>query len=153
VHKFLPLFLFQEREREKERERIRFFRSPPPPPLQPCFFTSRRAASRKSIWYGLLERRPRQCSNYRAFARRLLRMHLAEVRLVSLSSPDAILRTRRFSPDVACKQRKCVILLVIYENQRLPIQLLSISRIRSLFVWNIFDDDIFSSMLLKLFSI
>lgn len=32
--------------------------------------------SRNGIWYSLLERRPRQRSNYRAFARRLLRMHL-----------------------------------------------------------------------------
>jgi len=71
------------------------------------------AASRKSIWYhGLLERRPQRSAAITVLlpagfcgctsARRSLPY-------TSLSSPDTALRTRRSSPDVACKQRKCVI--------------------------------------------
>jgi len=119
-----------ERAREARRSfspGARFFRrSIRAPPYHPAL-SSRiaRRGSRKSIWHGLLERRPRRRSNYRSFARRLLRMHLAEARLALLSLSSLLLSFSPRSPArcnspqavpslsvsrcIACERRKCAV--------------------------------------------
>lgn len=79
----------------------------------------------------------------------------------SLSSPDATPRTRRSSPDVACERRKCVINAVARGLRKAAIagkvvEYFSYRLGHSsclLFGTCINDNDIFSPMLLKLFSI